>query len=112
MQSRNVIPGVPNTSRNPFECFSEIDPYFPERNLRIAGVTRDSSGTPLGGCTVRLFDAANDVATGSVVSDGSGNFTISIPNGLSQKQTTTWYLVATDSAGLQVGATLRSLVGA
>jgi hypothetical protein len=40
----------------------------------ITGVTRDSTGAPLGGVTVDLFTTADDVKVATTVSDGAGNF--------------------------------------
>jgi hypothetical protein len=112
MQSANVIPGVPNTIANPIETFMETTPYFCERNLQIAGVTRDVNGAPIAACIVKLYDRATDRECALTVSDANGNFVIQIPCGLSQPQTTTWYLRATDPTGLLAGTTTSStLVG-
>ena len=46
---------------------------------RLIGVTRDSSGAPLGFCTVHAFTTADDVKRGETVSDASGNFEIRTP---------------------------------
>lgn len=42
----------------------------------VTGVTRDSGGNPLGGCTVELFDTRTDQRVAATVSDGSGNFSL------------------------------------
>lgn len=44
-------------------------PYY-----RIAGVTKDSSGVPLGNCSVHLFRTSDDVEIDMVQSDASGNY--------------------------------------
>ena len=44
----------------------------------VAGVTRDSTGAPLGGCTVHLFESATDAEVAETTSDGSGNYLFSI----------------------------------
>jgi len=41
---------------------------------QIAGVTRDSTGAPLGFCTVNLFLTSGNVFVSSTTSDTSGNF--------------------------------------
>jgi hypothetical protein len=46
----------------------------------LAGVTRDSTGTPLGTCTVKLFEAATDIEVGQTTSDGAGAFTFRLGN--------------------------------
>ena len=112
MQSRNVVPGVPNTRNHPFECCGEIDPYFPERNLRISGVTRDATGTPLAGCTVHCLRSDTDEIVDRQVSDASGNFFVTIPVGLSQTQTVYWYLVAYLAGSPdRAGTTVNTLQG-
>jgi hypothetical protein len=49
----------------------------------ISGVTRDVSGTPLGGVTVKLFrttgDLYKDVKIDETISDPFGNYTVSTP---------------------------------
>jgi hypothetical protein len=42
----------------------------------VTGVTKNSQGVNLGGCTVDLFRTVDDLKVNSVVSDSSGNFTI------------------------------------
>ena len=42
-----------------------------KRNWVISGVTKDSSGTPLGSCTVDLFLTDGDVLYGTTTSDAS-----------------------------------------
>lgn len=47
---------------------------FSTYNASIAGVTKDSAGTALGGCTVQLFRTSDDSFRSEVVSDGAGNY--------------------------------------
>lgn len=48
----------------------------------FTGVTRDSSGVALGGCTVHFFKYGEPCAyLGSALSDGSGNYTFSTGDG-------------------------------
>ena len=46
------------------------------QNERIIGVSRDSTGNPLAGVTVHVFQTATDVLVGQALSDGSGNWTV------------------------------------
>lgn len=45
----------------------------------MSGVTRDVYGSPLGGVTVKVFRTADDVLVSSIISDPSGNFTVTTP---------------------------------
>ena len=42
--------------------------------LWLTGVSRDSAGSPLGNCTVKIFRTFDDVKVAQTVSDGSGNW--------------------------------------
>lgn len=44
----------------------------------IAGTSRDSTGATLGACRVQIYDGSN-VFLGETVSDGSGNWSMSVP---------------------------------
>lgn len=46
----------------------------------FTGVTLDSSGAPLGGCTVMLFNTATGVFVDSQTSDSAGNYKVTDPN--------------------------------
>lgn len=112
MQSRNVVPGVPNTPWNAIEAFQEVDPYFPERNLMITGITKDSTGAVLGGCVVKMVNAQTEILQDTEISDGNGNYNCPIPKGLSQQQTTTWQIKAYKAGSPDVaGITRNDLVG-
>lgn len=50
------------------------EPAIHERNMLVSGVTRDSTGVALGGCTVELVNATTRVVEQTQVSDGSGNY--------------------------------------
>ena len=69
--------GRPRPLASPGDRFMRGKPFrsrpFSTYNATISGVTRDGSGTALGGCTVRLF-GPDDVLIAIVVSDGSGAF--------------------------------------
>ena len=53
-------------------------PVFEERNFVLADVTRDASGTPLGNCTVHLFNAATNALEQTTTSDASGNYSFTV----------------------------------
>lgn len=42
----------------------------------VIGVSRDSSGNPLGSCTIELYDTATNTLRGTVISDSYGNFRV------------------------------------
>lgn len=88
-------------------------PVFPERNLKIAGVTKDSAGNPLGNCTLLLFDKADPgTKYGPFYSDAAGNYSIDIPCGLSQPQVTTWNVDAYKAGSPDVaGSSVNTLTG-
>ena len=89
-------------------------PVFPERNLKIIGVTKDATGAAMGNVTLLLFDKADPgTKYGPFYSDASGNYSIDIPCGLSQPQITTWRVIAyMVMAPDQAGTTVNTLVGA
>ena len=75
-------------------------------SFSITGVTRDSTGSALGSCTVDLFQTGGDIFVGSTTSDGSGNFTIVTPNNAG-----TFYLVAYKAGSPDVaGTSVNTLV--
>jgi hypothetical protein len=51
---------------------------FPQKTLVVSGVTRDNTGAPLGGCTVKLYDTPTDTVLAQTVSDGSGNYAFNL----------------------------------
>lgn len=46
--------------------------------LTLTGVSRDSTGAALGGCTVKVFSTINDVKLFETVSNGSGSWSIDV----------------------------------
>lgn len=75
--------------------------------LKIAGVTKDSTGAPLGNCAVELYLTATDQMLEHVTSDANGNYSFSTV-GLAE----TYYLVAYKTGSPDVtGATVDTLVG-
>jgi hypothetical protein len=47
----------------------------------LAGITRNSTGDPLGNCSVYIFRTIDDLFLGSGTSDDDGNYSISVPVG-------------------------------
>lgn len=50
-------------------------PPFSNYRPTLTGVTKDSTGSALGGCVVQLFRVWDDGIVAETTSDGSGNFT-------------------------------------
>jgi len=71
----------------------------------LSGVTRDSTGAALPGCTVDMFVTGTDTFIATTVSDGSGNFTLLPP------ASGPYYLVAYLAGSPDVaGTTVNTLV--
>jgi hypothetical protein len=51
---------------------------FSTDTFTISGTSRDNTGAALAGCEVRVFDGSN-AFIGQVISDGSGNWSLSVP---------------------------------
>jgi hypothetical protein len=87
----------------------ELDDYKAGRNLivlyKIQGVTKDSVGSPLGGCQVSLFLTGADTEVDSGVSDAAGNYTLYTPYA-----SVPHYVVSFKDPNL-TGATVRTLIG-
>ncbi|MEO8682077.1 MAG: hypothetical protein ABI665_23725 [Vicinamibacterales bacterium] len=75
---------------------------------RIAGITRDSTGAPLGGVSVLLYSAVIFTLISSLISDDNGNFVFSRPS-----NDNTPYFVAAFKAGTPnvSGVTYVDVVG-
>jgi hypothetical protein len=65
----------------------------------ISGVTRDSSGDPVGSVGVTAFRTSNDFPQGAAVSDGSGNYSITVP-GLDDHYVVAYLPGTTDTMGV------------
>lgn len=82
-------------------------PVFQERNWTITGNTKDSTGSNLGGCTVRLFNTATNVqeqVTTSNAATGAYSFIVDKTQG--------YYEVAYKSGSPDVaGSTKNNLLG-
>ena len=80
---------------------------MPPKYYVISGVTKDSTGTPLAGCTVQLFYTATDKIADEKVSDASGNYEFR-----SAAPAVNFYIVAYKAGSPDVtGATVNTLVG-
>jgi hypothetical protein len=81
---------------------------LPATRLSISGITKDSTGTPLGNCAVALYRTVDDLFLERVTSDGSGNYSFSSV-GLGEA----YYVVAYKAGAPDVaGTTVNTLVGA
>lgn len=81
-------------------------PFRPNAS-RITGITKDSTGAALGGCTVDLFTTVDDRQVGTTTSDGSGNYTLEC------SLAGPFYLVAYKPGAPDVsGTTLNTVVSA
>ena len=115
MAAKQFIPvvGVPHKAICGPMTFQEFDPYFPERNLRISGVTYNSAGVALGNCVVKLMQRDTDRCVCQNVSDANGNFVLQLPVGLSQANTKTYYIISYLAGSPDVmGTTVNTLTGA
>lgn len=85
----------------------QLRPY-PPTSFQIAGTTKDATGTPLGNCTVHLFNTVTDVLLQVVQSDATGAFTF---RGVGQPPDA-YYLVAYKQGSPDVAATsVNTLTG-
>lgn len=70
--ARYGIKDVPQT-----QYPSVVHPLAPIINqFKIAGVTKDSSGNALGGCTVKAYRQSDDSCAASTTSDNNGNYVL------------------------------------
>lgn len=102
------IANIPNTAGpGKIRSFNDgTSPVFEERNFTISGITKDSGGTPIANCAVKLFNSS-DVKEQETVSDGSGNYSFVVD------KTKAWYVLCYKSGAPDVtGATLNTLQGA
>ena len=74
----------------------------------ITGITKSISGTPIGGCTVKLFRTSDDAKLATTTSDGSGNYAFTVTGGA----TTTYYVLAYKPGSPDLaGTTVNTIVG-
>lgn len=113
---RPVITPPPSTlppGAIPYQLYYRAVPYtlfvlrIPKAHLYlIAGITRDNTGVPLGLCVVKAYRTVDDVFVAQTLSDGTGNYTISVPSQAAH------YLVAYLVGAPDVaGTTVNTLVG-
>jgi hypothetical protein len=75
--------------------------------LRIFGVTKDSGGVALGGCSVKLYQTVGDVYIDSTLSDGAGNYEFRTAS-----LSTAYYVVAYKAGAPDLaGTTVNTIVG-
>ena len=74
---------------------------------KFYGITRDSSGNPLPGCTVNLFRASDGLFIAQTVSDTIGYFEI-----YSQYDTAHFMVASKSGPSAVAGATINTLLGA
>ncbi|MDI9847384.1 carboxypeptidase-like regulatory domain-containing protein [Rhodoblastus sp. 17X3] len=73
---------------------------------KVIGQTLDSSGAPLAGATVQLFNTATGLLVDTQVSDAGGNYQLSDPNGVA------CFVVAYEPGSPDVaGTTVNTLTG-
>jgi len=56
-------------------------PMFPRAHtgtFTLTGVTRNSAGSTLGSCTVKVFGTKDDLVKAQTTSDGSGNYSVTL----------------------------------
>lgn len=70
----------------------------------VTGVTRNATGVPLPGCTVKLFASGTDEKIAEVVSDEAGAFTASTPHNAGY-----FWLAAFDPSGNPAGVTMQNV---
>jgi hypothetical protein len=80
---------------------------LPTARWGVSGVTKDSTGTPLAGCVVKLFLTATDRLVAQTVSDGGGYYAFSV--GPAQLYYAVSYLVGSPDVA---GTSVHTLVGA
>ena len=84
-------------------------PQYPKAHtgtFTLTGVTRDSAGSALGSCVVKVFGTKDDLLKATTTSDGSGNYSVT----LADNQPV--YVVSYKTGSPDVsGTTLNTLVG-
>ncbi len=98
---QGYCPGLPGPGKIP-----SFNPYIPhERNSVIAGVTRDSIGVALPGCTVELVNVLTRLVEQTLVSGADGSFCFAAD------KTQTYFLRAKlNGTGNVAGTSLETLL--
>lgn len=89
-----------------FASKTKVQP-MPVTVLRIFGVTKNSTGVPLGGCSVDLFETISKRYVASTVSDVSGNYEFRSASLSTAYQVVAYLPGSPDVAGV----TVNTLVG-
>ena len=71
-------------------------------SFTITGVTKDSAGVSLGSCDVTLYETGSNTVLGKTISDGSGNYTFTVPTNSSYKYVVSYKVGSPDVAGTTV----------
>lgn len=72
---------------------------YPPTQFGFVGITRDSTGGALGGCTVKLYRERDDFAVETTVSDANGNYRLTTASTI-ETYYVRWYLAGSpDRAG-------------
>ena len=91
-----------------FAPFKPAQLPLPPVQLRIVGITRDSSAAPLGSCVVKLFRTVDDIEMDQTISDPvTGEFTFLTVGHISEYYAVAYLEGAPDVAG----TTVKHLVG-
>lgn len=87
-----------------YRCTFRSRAYY--GTFAVSGITKDSTGAALGGCTVNLFDTELNLLLKTMVSDSNGNYSFQTAPGKS------FYIVAYKAGPPDVsGTTVNTLVG-
>lgn len=104
--AEGVHGGVIEGSSNAWGSYDQAGPGGASR-FGFVGVTRDSNGTPVGNCVVKLFRTSNDLLIDKITSDPLGNFLLNTPYYPDQH-----YIVCHKVDGPVIsGASVNTLIG-
>ncbi len=72
---------------------------IPPAWFKVEGITRDSAGVALAGCTVKVYRSSDDLMVGSTISDANGVFSVQLASGLETYYVRYYLAGAPDVAG-------------
>jgi hypothetical protein len=105
-------PQRPRVFYEQFFLPSVVNAKLPATDFRIFGVTKDSAGVVLPGCTVHLFRTSDDVLMKQITSDAAGAYMFQ-GVGIGGGGATAYYVVAYKAGSPDVsGTTVNTLTGA
>ena len=82
--------------------------YPVQSHYAITGITKDSTGVAVGGCTVKLYKTSSDAVVDTTLSDANGNYSFPIAMGGNE----TFYVVSYKAGSPDIaGTTVNTLVG-